>query len=189
MLTACLCTICASILFLYNYRTTQSQHFKVTAFNKAGELRSKLTLMESLKIIFSSKYLGLIIVIVLGYGISINLIEGLWRESLYSVYPDTISYTRFMSKVTIYVAIGAMIGMVISGPVLRTFGWLFGALVTPIVMLTTGILFAAFFFFGNYLAPYIVSQGVTVAFIAGWIGAFQSILTKSVKYSLLLTQL
>jgi AAA family ATP:ADP antiporter len=184
MLTACLCTIFASILFLYNYRTTKSHHFKVTAFNKAGELRSKLTLMESLKIICSSKYLGLIIVIVLGYGICINLIEGLWRETTHSVYTDTISYTRFMGKVTIYTAIGAMTGMILSGPILRIFGWLFGALVLPIVMLVTGLLFAAFFLFGDHLAPYIAPYGVSVAFVAGWIGAFQNILTKTVKYSL-----
>jgi ATP/ADP translocase len=184
MITASLCTILSTILFLYNYNTTKEQHFKETSFNKAGKFRSKLTLIESLKIICSSKYLGLILIIVLAYGVNINLIEGLWRESLHSVYPDTISYTRFMGKVTIYIAIGAMVGMLVNGPVLRICGWLFGALVTPIVMLATGLIFAAFFLFGDYLAPYIVPYGASIAFVTGWIGAFQNILTKTVKYSL-----
>jgi AAA family ATP:ADP antiporter len=183
MLAASFCTICSTILFLYNYRTTRMQHFKTTAFNKAGELRSKLTLIESLKIIVSSTYLRLIIVVVLSYGICINLIEGLLRKSASLAYPDTISYTRFYGEITVYTAIGAIAGMVTSGPLLRSCGWLFGALVTPIVMLITGILFAAFFLFGDHLAPYILPYGTSIALVAAWIGAIQNILTKTVKYS------
>ena len=41
--------------------------------------KAKLSMMESFKYILQSPYLGLIAMLVLAYGVSINLFEGVWK--------------------------------------------------------------------------------------------------------------
>ena len=50
-------------------------------------------------------------------------------------------------------------------------------------MLVTGVIFCAFFLFGNYLEPYFNPYGMSIPLIAAIVGAIQGILTKSFKYS------
>lgn len=44
--------------------------------------KAKLSMADSFKMIFTSKYLGLICLLVLCYGISINLVEGVWKSKI-----------------------------------------------------------------------------------------------------------
>lgn len=44
--------------------------------------KPKLSFADSFKMIFTSKYLGMICLLVLSYGISINLVEGVWKSKI-----------------------------------------------------------------------------------------------------------
>ena len=46
---------------------------------KNGKSKSKPTMMESIRFLRSSKYLGLVTVLVLGYGIMYNFLEISWK--------------------------------------------------------------------------------------------------------------
>ncbi|MBP7190517.1 MAG: AAA family ATPase, partial [Rickettsiaceae bacterium] len=58
-----------------------------SAIGGGKKKKEKLSLGESFKMIFSSKYLGFIAILVIAYGISLNLVEGVWKAKMKELYP------------------------------------------------------------------------------------------------------
>ena len=178
-------TVLALSFFLYlNYCVVEHPVTHIADARKPALLKNKLTLMESFKIIFSSKYLGLIVILVFCYGISINLIEGVWKDKVKLVYSNTREYAYFMGNVAKWTGIATLVCTVLGGIILRNLGWFVGAVLTPIIMLVTGVGFFIFIIFGDYFDNYLSHIGVSAVFIAVTLGALQNILTKGTKYSL-----
>lgn len=145
----------------------------------------KLSLGESFKMIFTSKYLALIALLVLAYGVSVNLVEGIWKAKILQLYPNTEDYARYMGHFIGWQGFIAILFMIIGSNILRKVSWFTAAMVTPVMMLVTGIAFFAFIFFGNDIAMYatgILVSGPLAA--AVMIGMIQNILSKATKYSL-----
>lgn len=44
--------------------------------------KTKLSFRDSFKMILNSKYLGMICILVLSYGTSMNLVEGVWKSKV-----------------------------------------------------------------------------------------------------------
>jgi ATP:ADP antiporter, AAA family len=72
----------------------------------------------------------------------------------------------------------------VGGNVIRRKGWGFAALITPVVLLITGIAFFSFVIFKDSIGGLIASLGTTPLFLAVLFGAAQNIMSKSSKYSL-----
>ena len=68
--------------------------------------------------------------------------------------------------------------------IVRRFGWFTGAILTPIILLITGVLFYTFVIFSEQLDWMTVAMAWTPVFMAVIIGAMQNILSKGTKYSL-----
>ena len=68
--------------------------------------------------------------------------------------------------------------------IVRRFGWFTGAVLTPIILLITGVLFYIFVIFRESLDWLTLAMGATPVFMAVMIGAAQNILSKGTKYSL-----
>lgn len=67
----------------------------------------------------------------------------------------------------------------IGGNVIRRFGWLTGALVTPIMVLVTGAVFFALVIFRDHATGLVAALGTTPLMLAVVVGAIQNILSKS----------
>jgi AAA family ATP:ADP antiporter len=185
MFVASLATVIALGFFTYiNYVIINNKTVRMSQAKRPEVLKTKLTLAESFKIIFSSKYLGLIVILVFCYGISINLIEGVWKDKARLVYSDTQEYTYFMGNLMKWTGVSTLAFTVLGGFILRNLGWLMGAMLTPLMMLITGLGFFIFIVFGELFDSYTMNFGVTTVFIAVILGAVQNILTKGAKYSL-----
>lgn len=147
--------------------------------------KAKMSLGESFKFIFSSKYILCLSVLVIAYGISINLVEVTWKSQVKLQYPNYNDYSTFMggfSRWTGFVTILMM--LFVGGNLIRMKGWGFAAMVTPVVLLITGVGFFSFVIFSDNLAGYITALGTTPLFLAVFFGAAQNIMSKSAKYSL-----
>lgn len=147
--------------------------------------KAKLSLMDSFKMIFTSKYLGLIAILVLSYGISINLVEGVWKSKVQQLYTTKEAVTIYMAQFQALQGIGTIIFMIIGSNILRKTSWGFAASLTPIMILITGSAFFAFIFFDNIIAMHItgfLASGPLV--IVVMIGMVQNVLSKATKYSL-----
>lgn len=144
--------------------------------------KTKLSLVESIKLVIHSGYIGRIAVLVLCYGIVINLLEGPWKAKLRECYPTTVEYANFMGQFNIYLGVTSVIFTIIASNMLRRLSWIKVALFTPIMIFCTGIIFFVFVI----TDPEIKIWNLTIdpLFAAVTIGALQNILSKSTKYSL-----
>jgi len=153
---------------------------------KIKKKKSKLSVMESFKYIFGSKYLGLIAILVIGYGISINLIEVVWKDQIKQAFPNPNDYGAFMGGFSMFTGLSTIILIMFTKGIVRQFGWTTASLITPITLAVTGMLFFAFIFLSDSLSGVLASFGVTATttLMAVYIGAAQNILSKGTKYSL-----
>jgi AAA family ATP:ADP antiporter len=174
--------IMIAILHWWMYAYVLPQEPVVDAANKPK--RAKLSIKESARLIFNSKYLGLIAVLVLAYGMTANLVEMTWKQSVKELYPNKMEYQKFMGKFFVATGVSTMIIGFFVKNVVQNFGWLTASLITPAIMLTTSILFYGFILYADYLLPASMLIGTLPLQIAVIIGAIQNIASKGTKYSL-----
>lgn len=145
--------------------------------------RPKLSLIESFKYIISSKYMMLVIFIVLSYGISINVLEGVWKKHASLLYTSAIHYGHFIAKIQMATSIVTIICIFFSLYTLKYFNWCIAALITPIIMIFTGIPFFVFAIFKDDLIIFTQWTEFSSLTLCVLFGAIQNILSKGTKYS------
>ncbi|NRB10040.1 MAG: NTP/NDP exchange transporter [Rickettsiaceae bacterium] len=147
--------------------------------------KTKLSLSDSFKMIFTSKYLGLVVMLVLAYGISINLVEGIWKSKIKEMYPTAKAYTNFMAQFQGYQGITAIFFMLVGSNILRRVKWKTAAIFTPMMILFTGLIFFSLIFFDSSVGLYAaVFFGTNPLALAVYLGMIQNVLSKATKYSL-----
>lgn len=182
MKTIILSGIIAMILYRYIDRyIIRSKDLRATVHIHSKDTRTKLSLLESIKLILSSKYIGHIIILLLCYGLVINVLEGPWKARVRELYPNTVDYINFMGKFNIWMGISSVCFTIIGGNILRKFSWLAAALITPYMISVTGIIFFVFVIYADDIN---IFGGFNPIYFAVLIGAVQNILSKSTKYSL-----
>lgn len=180
------CVVISGIIFAYCYwllneRILKKEGFDINA-TKVTKKKEKVTFAESLHMLFTSKYLMYVTILVLAYGMTANLVEVTWKGMIQALYPDSNEYKIFMCKFFVCTGIStSIIGFCCKG-VVKRFGWLFGSLVTPAIMLVTSVAFYVFILFGQYILP--ASIAAASIYYAIVIGSAQNILSKGAKYTL-----
>lgn len=163
---------------------TDSRFYDPTKIKKKAA-KPKMSLMDSFRYLTHSKYMGYIAILVIAYGISINLIEVTWKNQVGILYPSTNEYLQFMGNYNRAVAWTTIFMMLfVTGNVLRIFGWKVAALITPTVLLITGLIFFALVIFMGQVESTISAMGTTPLVAAVLIGTIQNVMSKSAKYSL-----
>jgi ATP:ADP antiporter, AAA family len=157
--------------------TTDSLKFKVK--------KNQMTLKESFIMIANSRYIRLIAILLICYGVAINLVEGPWKSMALSAYPNPTDYAAFVGSYLSYTGIVTIIMVVIGSNIVRRLGWFAAAIITPIVLLITGLMFflVANFDFAASLSMTLFALNDSVM-IAIMFGAMQNVLSKSSKYTL-----
>lgn len=147
--------------------------------------KEKLSLKESFSHLIRSKHLGCIALLVIMYGVSINVIEGVWKGQIKEVYTNENTYNAFMGRVSFFTGILTCTFMIIGTNIVRIFGWYRSAILTPILFGVTGLAFFMFVSFKDEFQSWTTALfAMAPAAVAVWIGFFQNILAKSTKYSL-----
>ncbi len=178
---------CALIIFAYwwiNKYVLTDPRFANTE-PKAKKSKPKMSMKESFAYLVRSPYMLFLSLLVISYGICINLVEVTWKSQLKMQYPNPNEYSQFMGTFSFWTGIVSVFVMLfIGGNVIRRFGWLTGALVTPIMVLVTGCMFFALVIFKDQISGIIAMLGTTPLMLAVMVGAIQNILSKSTKYAL-----
>ncbi|MCP5369677.1 MAG: NTP/NDP exchange transporter [Rickettsiaceae bacterium] len=178
------------VLFLYQWINsnilTDIRLYNPDAIGaKKKKSKVKLSLSDSFKMILTSSYLGLIAILVFSYGVSIVLVEGIWKSKIRELYPTVGEYTSFMVQFLSYQSIVAILFMLVGSNILRRVSWFTAAMLTPMMILVTGIAFFSFIFFDNTVGLHIAALfSGTPLMLAVMIGAAQNVLSKGAKYSL-----
>lgn len=155
--------------------------------------KSKLSMVESFKYILQSPYLGLIAMLVLAYGVSINLFEGVWKGQIKIAYPTEVEYNKVMGGLSTVTGGIAVLLMLVGSNMLRSLSWRTCALITPVVLITGVLIFFGVIHYNNTLLPKdmkiveAIAQGVIskelIVFVV-ILGLIVNAFGKAVKYSL-----
>eukprot|EP00252_Welwitschia_mirabilis_P019970 TRINITY_DN4779_c0_g1_i1.p1 TRINITY_DN4779_c0_g1~~TRINITY_DN4779_c0_g1_i1.p1 ORF type:complete len:706 (+),score=93.98 TRINITY_DN4779_c0_g1_i1:266-2383(+) len=146
--------------------------------------KQKMPLGESIKFLLGSKYVRNLATLVIAYGISINVVEVTWKSKLKAQFPSPNEYSAFMGDFSTYTGIATFSMMLLSRYIFRKYGWGVAAVITPTVLLITGVAFFSLILGSDTLAPLMAKFGMTPLLAAVYVGAIQNIFSKSAKYSL-----
>lgn len=175
------------IMFLYYYvdKRVMSDE-RLVDFNliKKTKKKLKMSLVQSVKFIFSSPYLLWIALLVISYGISINLVEVTWKNQVKANFTDPSAQQNFWGTFSIVSGICTFLVIFIGGSLIRALGWKIGALATPVIIGITGILFFIPVIFSDSMSPLFSALGITSIGFAVFAGVVQNIMSKSTKYAL-----
>jgi AAA family ATP:ADP antiporter len=144
--------------------------------------KEKLGLVDSFKYIIKSKYLWLMLICSASFGLTINLVEAVWKSKIKELYPSIQAHTEFASNYIIWTGIAIMLFTVIGQILMRKFSWYVSAVIAPIVMISTGVPFFAFVVFDEALASMLF--GLSPLVLAVTVGTIQNVFSKGVKYSI-----
>ena len=172
---------------LYRYMNTtvltDPRYYNIEE-RKEKKSKPKMGMGESFAYIFSSPYLMYLAVLVIAYGASIHIVEVAWKKSLKLYAGSPNKYTEYMGYYSASTGlITIILAMLMKGVVAR-FGWFIGAIITPLMIGGTGVIFLLLFLLDENLSPLFAMFGTSALAAATLIGAIQGILSKATKYSL-----
>ncbi len=145
----------------------------------------KLGFFDSIRELGKSRYLAMLALMVLAYGVSINLVEVTWKHNLKQYFNgDPQGFFNFQAMMMSATGVCTLTFLYFgTNNVLRRFGWYGAAIFTPVVLLVTSMLFFANITFSEFLTGVLATMGVVPLFLAAWAGGIQNVLSKSTKYS------
>ena len=165
---------------------TDKRYFDPAEQNHPMKKKEKPSLAESCKIIFKSPELGLIAILIIAYGITINLVEVQFKHQLGLFYSgDKGGYNFFMGQFSSLTGILTILfGLFVGSNILRRVSWFKAAVITPLVVSFGGGLFFIFTF-AEEIADYILKTVSMEAVVAAtFLGAAIVIISKAIKYIL-----
>ena len=121
---------------------------------------------------------------VIGYGLTINLVEVTWKANIKLQYPSPADYQAFMGTIVSSVGlISFFTAFFLGSAVIRFFGWFFSALLTPIMVGISGLIFFILFINQSLLTNYTSWIGFTPLMLIIVVGAVLNVASKVMKYS------
>ena len=167
-------------LIIYLNISYISKNFNLAIYKTNKKI--KISFLNSLRKILSSKYLLSICLMVVTYGFTINMVEVYWKDTVKLAYSDAKDFQAIMSTVLGLLGLSSLLfSIFLSGNIIRAWGWKRSALLSPI---SIGLLIILFFvFYMCYqLTPNYSILGYSFVKIAIVIGAIHNVTAKLLKY-------
>ncbi len=120
---------------------------------------------ETLRAIGRSRVLLCLAVVIFADYVAFNLVEVLWKDQLYRLFPDPRDFCAYTGRVTFWTGAVTGLGALLIAPrALQHWNWTTTAIVTPLVLLVLSVFF---FFFGMYgMLPLAVGAGALHSVLA-----------------------
>ena len=173
----------------YNLRIiNRDPSLKQTQTRKPNEHNSvKMGMRKNFAYLAKSKYLLCIAVLVIAFNVAINMIEITWKDQIYRLYPNPNDFNAYMGKVLTSIGIlSTFIGLFLCGNMIRRLGWTVSALITPVILLITGVFFFCFLLFKDNpaLISWTAAIGMTPLAIGILFGTIQNVMSRACKFTL-----
>ena len=171
-------------IYWYLNRTVVPTMNKTLTSSKPKKKKTNMSIAESFKFLASQSYVRDLALLVVAYGISINLVEVTWKSKIKAQFPNPNDYSAFMGNFSTFTGIATFTMMLVGRWIFKAYGWGMAARITPTVILVTGAIFFALVLSSGPLTPLLATVGMTPLYAAVIVGAAQNIFSKSAKYSL-----
>lgn len=147
----------------------------------------KFSLLECFSYLVKSRYMLFITILVVAYNIVFNFADVLWIDQVKLRYPDASDFNAFTNQIaTITGVFATLSALILSGNVIRRYGWTVTAMITPMIWLITSIgFFGCLLYESNvYLTDLVYAVfSLPIANLVLMFGAAQICLGRASKYS------
>jgi AAA family ATP:ADP antiporter len=173
-----------AVFFILNKQVFSDTHITGSKV-KARQEKKTISLTECFKYLASSRYLLYVVMIVVTYNIVYNLADVMWTHKVNQIYVTEECLNAYTNQITSATGIVAVVfAFIVSGNVIRRYGWTVAALVTPVIWLVT-----SGGFFGGLLLDGSAFFGVISAIVSNpanfvlFLGSMQIALGRGCKYT------
>jgi ATP:ADP antiporter, AAA family len=143
----------------------------------------KVSTLNSIKYVFASPQMRMLICILFCYGAAISLIEGIWKSYMRVLYPESLEYGHYYSIVQSITGVFSFLSVLLSSFTLNLMPWVVAAAITPIIPIILGLFFFITASYNNELALLLgYSPYHIIAFIC-FLGAMHNVLIKAAKFA------
>lgn len=149
---------------------------------KPKKKKAKVGFLAGIKIVFSNKYLFLIFMLPICYGVGMNIYEGIFKAHIKAMSKDPSDTGRVMGQLSQITAISTILLTFLSTYILRTFKWKYAALVTPVAFIALGTAFFLLMINGKMGGTHFL--GMSIPVVALWLGIVVDAFAKGIKYCL-----
>jgi ATP:ADP antiporter, AAA family len=152
---------------------------------KVPKKSNKISLTECFKYLVKSKYLTYIVIIVISYNIVYNLADVMWTDKIKQVYYNSKDFNAYMSQISLATGVLAVLfTFIISGNVIRYYGWTITALITPLIWLLTSLgVFSEVILSGTFIMDLFSSFVSNPANLFLLLGSIQICFGRACKYT------
>lgn len=180
-----ICSVLSCLIVRYVTRNVMNNpNFYIRKVPAPNE-KAKLGLIESFKYIARSRYLWLMLICSASFGLSMNLVEAVWKSKIKELYPSVTEYAAYNSLYIMWTGITITALTLVGGNIMRNRNWFVAAVISPIIILVTGSMFFSLVVFRDSIIS--LFEGailVSPLALAVTMGAVQNILSKGSKYSI-----
>ncbi len=185
------CVVVMGLIAMYVYRWMHTEVLTNKLYFDPAQVvekkkKEKPGLVESFKIIIKSPELGLIAILIMAYGVTINLVEVQWKnqlgvfcagnKGLFNYYMGILSTATGLFTI--------IFGLTIGSNVLRRLTWAKAAMITPLVILLAGSLFFMLILGEGSVDALLEMFNTHAVYLAVLVGLGIVVVSKAVKYIL-----
>ncbi len=146
--------------------------------------KAKFSFAEFFSVIGKSKYLICIAAIVIGFNLTINMFDVVWKDQVKKLYPAALDFNRYMNHLQIVQGFLAIVFSFGLAGCVKRFGWTKTALATPVFMLLTCAIFFSLLTFQDGLSGFFLTiAGLSPVSLLVFIGSVQSCMNKACRFS------
>ncbi|MEC8306732.1 MAG: Npt1/Npt2 family nucleotide transporter, partial [Chlamydiota bacterium] len=149
--------------------------------------KEPMNMKNNFRLLLRSPYLLSLACIVIGFYLTLNMVEILWKDQIRTLYPDPLRFQAYQSTIQTVVGVtSTLIGLFFCGRMIRRIGWTRSALITPILMLITALLFFTVVLMQEHPFVRWLSSlfNVTPLALAVFFGSIQQVVARSCKFTL-----
>lgn len=154
---------------------------------QTDEPKPTFTLLECFSYIAKSRYMLYIVILVVAYNIVYNLADVLWTDQIKQRYSNASNFNAYINEIaTITGVFATLSGLILSGNVIRRYGWTVAAMITPLIWLITSVGFFSCLLFehSDFMTDFFYAMfNVPVASMALMFGSAQICLGRAAKYT------
>ncbi|MBA2369091.1 MAG: NTP/NDP exchange transporter [Candidatus Protochlamydia sp.] len=176
-------SICGMAIMWLNRQL--SKEAPLTPITKTKKASNTFSFKDQLMSIFSNKKLLCISLLVVGFGLTTNLIEVVWKEKVKYLHPTPKAYNAYINQLTSLIGIFAVCTAFCSRWIFRKLNWTQSAMLTPFALFITSLLFFASLLISHEsLSSLSSSLGITPIHLIVTLGSIYYVIAMTAKYTL-----
>lgn len=173
-----------AIMVIYRFLAIGDSRAAVTE-SKPKKGKPSISFKESILCIAKSQPLLCIAALVVGFGLTSNLVEVAWKETIKSVHSTPQAYNAYINQLTSIIGILAVCMSLLSRWIFRVTSWGKIALLTPVsLFLTSFLFFSSTQASPEFLAPFAAYFNMSSLSFVMTLGAIYYVLALTAKYTI-----